>query len=117
MLEGGDVFRIGDFAKLTRVSVKTLHHYDDIGLFKLRQTDEATGYRLYSFEQLPRLNRILALKDLGFTLGQVADILDEGLSPGELEGMLRLAKSGTRGGDGRAAQRAGRAATIWQRNR
>lgn len=84
------MFRIGDFARLTRVSVKTLHHYDDIGLFKPLRADEATGYRFYSFEQLPRLNRILALKDLGFTLGQVADILDEGLSPGELEGMLRL---------------------------
>ena len=87
------MFKIGDFAKLTRVSVKTLHHYGDVGLFKPAWTDAATGYRFYSFEQLPRLNRILALKDLGFTLQQVADILDEGLSPGELEGMLRLRRA------------------------
>lgn len=84
------MFKIGDFAKLTRVSVKTLHHYDDIGLFRPKHVDEATGYRYYSFEQLPRLNRILVLKDLGFVLEHVSKLLDEGLSPEELEGMLRL---------------------------
>lgn len=84
------MFKIGDFAKLTRVSVKTLHHYDEIGLFRPKHVDEATGYRYYSFEQLPRLNRILVLKDLGFALEHISKLLNEGLSPGELEGMLRL---------------------------
>lgn len=84
------MFKIGDFAKLTRVSIKTLHHYDDIGLFRPKHVDEATGYRHYSFGQLSRLNRILVLKDLGFALEHVAKILDEGLSSGDLEGMLRL---------------------------
>lgn len=84
------MFKIGDFAKLTQVSVKTLHHYDDIGLFRPKRVDDATGYRYYSFEQLPRLNRILVLKDLGFALELVAKLLDEGLNSEELEGMLRL---------------------------
>src|SRR5215510_3401762 len=84
------MFRIGDFSRLTGVSVKTLHHYDDIGLFKPLRTDPFTGYRFYSFEQLPRLNRILALKDLGFSLEQIARILDDDLSAEQLTGMLRL---------------------------
>lgn len=87
------MFKIGDFARLTRVGVKTLRYYDEIGLLKPARTDEASGYRLYSFGQLPRLNRILALKGLGFTLEQVARIMDEGLGPGELEGMLRLRRA------------------------
>src|SRR5215470_13067245 len=84
------MFRIGDFSGLTGVSVKTLHHYDDIGLFKPLRADPFTGYRYYSFDQLPRLNRILALKDLGFPLGQIARILDNDLTLEQLTGMLRL---------------------------
>jgi effector-binding domain-containing protein len=52
--------------------------------------DGYTGYRYYTLDQLPRLNRILALKDLGFALDQVARLLDEDVSPAELRGMLRL---------------------------
>src|SRR5215510_14368227 len=84
------MFRIGDFSRLTGVSVKTLHHYDDMGLFRPLRVDPFTGYRYYSFEQLPRLNRILALKDLGFSLEQIARILDDDLSAEQLTGMLRL---------------------------
>lgn len=84
------MFKIGDFSKLTRVSVKTLHHYDEIGLFKPLRIDRATGYRYYSFDQLPRLNRILALKDLGFSLEQIARILDDNLTAEQLSGMLAL---------------------------
>ncbi len=84
------MFKIGDFSRLTGVSVKTLHHYDDIGLFRPLRTDPFTSYRYYSFEQLPRLNRILALKDLGFSLEQIARILDDNLNAEQLTGMLRL---------------------------
>src|SRR5688572_22415975 len=84
------MFKIGDFSKLTCVSVKTLHHYDEIGLFKPLRVDRVTGYRYYSFDQLPRLNRILALKDLGFSLEQVARVLDDDLSAEQLSGMLVL---------------------------
>jgi DNA-binding transcriptional MerR regulator len=87
------MFKIGDFSKLTRVPVRTLHYYDEIGLLKPNQVDRFTGYRYYSFEQLPRLNRILALKDLGFSLEQIAQLLDENLSPEQMRGMLRLRKA------------------------
>ncbi len=69
------MFKIGDFSRLTRVPITTLHHYDEIGLFKPARLDAFTGYRYYSFEQLPRLNRILALRGLGFSLEQVGRML------------------------------------------
>jgi DNA-binding transcriptional MerR regulator len=84
------MFKIGDFSKLTQISVKALHHYDEIGLFKPVYVDEITGYRYYSFEQLPRLNRILALKDLGFSLETIAELLSEALSSDTLETLLKL---------------------------
>ena len=56
--------KIGDFAKLGRVSIKTLRYYDTFGLLRPDQIQWRTGYRSYSPDQLPRLNRILALKDL-----------------------------------------------------
>jgi DNA-binding transcriptional MerR regulator len=84
------MFKIGDFSKLSRVSVKTLRYYDEVGLLKPIQIDRFTGYRFYSVDQLPRLNRILALKDLGFSLEQIGRLLDEELPPSELRGMLRL---------------------------
>ena len=84
------MLRIGDFAKIARVSVKTLHHYDEIGLLKPELTQTGSGYRYYSIDQLPRLNRILVLKDLGFTLNQIRAILNENLSSVEIRGMLRL---------------------------
>jgi DNA-binding transcriptional MerR regulator len=84
------MFKIGDFSKLTRVPVKTLRYYDDIGLFKPLQVDRFTHYRYYSFDQLPRLNRILALRDLGFPLEQIGRMLDDDLTPEQLTGILRL---------------------------
>jgi len=72
------MLRIGEFSRLARVSVKALRLYDRLGLLKPVRTDELTGYRHYSSEQLPRLNAILALKELGFSLEQVALLLDEG---------------------------------------
>jgi DNA-binding transcriptional MerR regulator len=87
------MFRIGDFSKLTRVSIKMLRHYDDIGLLKPVRVDLATNYRYYSADQLPRLNRIIALKDLGFSLEQIAMLLDERLSTEELRGMLKLRRA------------------------
>jgi DNA-binding transcriptional MerR regulator len=84
------VIRIGDFSSLTRLSVKTLRYYDETGLLRPVRVDPSTGYRYYSASQLPRLYRILALKDLGFALDQIAQILDGGVSAEELRGMLRL---------------------------
>jgi DNA-binding transcriptional MerR regulator len=84
------MFKIHDFARLSQVSVRTLHYYDQLGLLKPMRVDPFTGYRYYSAEQLPRLNRILALKDLGFTLEQITDLLRGELPPPQLRDMLRL---------------------------
>lgn len=87
------MIRIGDFSKLSQVSIKTLRYYDEMGLLKPLTVDRFTGYRYYSVNQLPRLNRILALKDLGFSLEQIAKALGEGVSPEQLRGMLRLKRA------------------------
>jgi DNA-binding transcriptional MerR regulator len=84
------MFAIGDFARHGRVSVRMLRHYDAIGLLRPARVDEATGYRYYEAGQLARLNRLIALKDLGFTLQNIGSILDEQVSAEELRGMLKL---------------------------
>ncbi len=84
------MIKIGDFARLSQVTVPTLRHYDEVGLLKPISVDSVSGYRYYSVFQLPRLNRILALKDLGFTLLQIENVLNGGLTPAELRGMLKL---------------------------
>ncbi|MEW9517455.1 MerR family transcriptional regulator [Streptomyces tubercidicus] len=84
------MFTIGDFAQYGRVSARMLRHYDAIGLLRPARTDPVTGYRFYEAAQLARLNRIIALKDLGFGLQQVGAILAEEVSVPELRGMLRL---------------------------
>lgn len=81
---------IGEFARHGRISVRMLRHYDAIGLLRPAHVDAASGYRSYDAAQLARLNRIVALKDLGFTLHQVGAILDDKVSVEELRGMLRL---------------------------
>ena len=78
------MFKIGDFSRLTQVTVKALRHYDRLGLLAPEAIDPETGYRYYSGAQVPRLSRILALKDLGFSLEQVGTLLDADLSPAQL---------------------------------
>ncbi|MEW2384257.1 MerR family transcriptional regulator [Micromonospora sp. NPDC047707] len=87
------MFTIGDFARLGRVSVRMLRHYDSIGLLRPAAVDPHTGYRYYTAVQLRRLNRVIALKDLGLTLAQVQVILDDALDVAELRGMLRLRRA------------------------
>ncbi|WP_406159280.1 MerR family transcriptional regulator [Streptomyces sp. NBC_00882] len=87
------MFTIGDFARHGRVSVRMLRHYDATALLRPVHVDPASGYRYYTAAQLARLNRIIALKDLGFTLQQVQDIVDEKVSAEELRGMLRLRRA------------------------
>ena len=82
--------KIGNFARVGQVSVQTLRHYDDLGLLKPMEVDSLSGYRYYVLDQLPRLNRILALKDLGFSLEQVAHMLEDDLSPAVLRDLLRI---------------------------
>lgn len=84
------MIKIGDFAHLSQVSVPALRHYDEIGLLKPVAVDASTGYRYYSVAQLPRLNRILALKDLGFSLEQIDHVISGGLTLDQLRGMLKM---------------------------
>ncbi|MFV0352048.1 MAG: MerR family transcriptional regulator [Oscillospiraceae bacterium] len=69
------MFKIGEFSKLTQVSIRMLRYYDEMGLLKPQQTDAFTGYRLYSAAQIPLLNKIVFLRDLDFTVAQIADAL------------------------------------------
>lgn len=82
------MFRIGEFAQIAQVSGRQLRYYDQLGLLSPIRVDPDTGYRHYSIRQLPRLNRILALKELGLTLEQIATFLENEVSPAELRGML-----------------------------
>jgi predicted transcriptional regulator YdeE/DNA-binding transcriptional MerR regulator len=84
------MIKIGDFSKLAHVSVKALHHYDELGLLIPAHVDRYSGYRYYALDQLAVLNRILALKDLGLSLEQIAQLLHEDLTLAEMRGMLRL---------------------------
>jgi DNA-binding transcriptional MerR regulator len=87
------VFSIGEFARHGRVSVRMLRHYDAIGLLRPAVVDPDSGYRFYQAAQLAELNRIIALKDLGFTLQQVQAIAAEKVSAAELRGMLKLRRA------------------------
>jgi DNA-binding transcriptional MerR regulator len=86
------MFSIGEFARLGGVSVRTLRHYDEIGLLPPATVDPDTGYRGYSAKQLGQLNRIIALKELGLTLTQARRLLD-GITVKELGGMLILRRA------------------------
>ena len=70
------MLKIGEFSKLSRVSVRMLRHYDDIGLLPPARIDRFTGYRYYSPDQLPVIGRITALKDMGFQLADIVRILE-----------------------------------------
>jgi DNA-binding transcriptional MerR regulator len=87
------VFKIGDFSRLTHITVKALRYYDEIGLLKPVKVDQFTGYRYYSAEQLPRLNYILALKDLGLSLEDIAMLAQNSLSPAQMRDIFILKKA------------------------
>lgn len=87
------MFRIGEFSIIAQVSGRLLRYYDEIGLLVPEYTDPQSGYRYYSAKQLPRLNRILASKELGFSLEQIARLLDQNISADEIRGMLTLRKA------------------------
>lgn len=71
-------FIIGEFSKLCRVTVKTLRHYEEIGLLIPKEVDEWTRYRFYDLSQLRRMSRIIYLKDLGFSLEEIKNLFEEG---------------------------------------
>ena len=87
------MIKIGDFARLSQVSVVTLRYYDEMDLLKPVKVESFSGYRFYSAEQLPLLNRILALKDLGFSLEQIRLMLADGLTLEQLRSMLTMQRN------------------------
>src|SRR5215467_12046897 len=82
------MFKIGEFSKLTRVTVKMLRHYDEIGLLAPSFVEPGSGYRYYLAEQLPRLNQIIALKDLGFSLDAIKVLIDPQAPPERRRALL-----------------------------
>lgn len=87
------MLNIGEFARLGQVSPRMLRHYDEIGLLKPERVEAANSYRLYSVHQLGRLHRIVALRDMGFSLDQIRELLLDDVSVVELRGMLRLRRA------------------------
>lgn len=78
------MLRIGDFSRLSRVSIRMLRYYDEMGLLKPDKVDDFTGYRYYKEEQLLVMGKIIALKDMGFGIHAIAEILKSS-SPKEIE--------------------------------
>lgn len=87
------MFRIGDFSRIARVSARLLRFYDEIGLLAPAHADPQTGYRHYTVTQLPQLNRITVLKELGFSLEQIGDMLKSPPAADELRRMLLLRRN------------------------
>lgn len=78
------MLKISEFSRLGRVPASTLRYYDEAGLLRPAAVDASSEYRFYKIEQLEQLNRILALKDMGFGLADIASIVAQNPSPGEL---------------------------------
>lgn len=84
------MLKIGEFSRLSQVTIDSLHHYDEIGLFQPAYIDPASKYRYYTLEQLPHIHRIMALKELGLSLEQIGSMVNEELDAEEIRGMLHL---------------------------
>jgi len=82
--------KIGDFSKLSRISIRMLRHYDDMGLLKPCTVDSFTGYRYYSPAQLQTANRIASLRDMGFSLASIMEIIRQYHDPLALEAFLSV---------------------------
>lgn len=87
------MFRIGEFSKIAQVSGRLLRYYDEIGLLKPQYIDKWTNYRYYTADQLGRLNRILALKELGLSLNQIRVMLDEDIDTDAIRQLYLQRKS------------------------
>jgi DNA-binding transcriptional MerR regulator len=84
------MLKVSEFSRLCQVPVKTLRYYDEIGLFTPSEIDRFTSYRYYTLDQLPRIHRIMALKELGLSLDQIAQLLSANLSSAEIHAMFQL---------------------------
>lgn len=87
------MLKIGDFSKISRVSIRMLRHYDEIDLLKPIQIDPFTGYRYYSEEQLLVVGRIMALKNMGFRLSTIREIMEAYEDREQLETFLNVKRA------------------------
>lgn len=69
------MYRIGEFSKLSKTTIKTLRYYDDLGLLQPETVDDFTGYRLYSTKQLVELHRIQELRQIGLSIAEIKQII------------------------------------------
>ncbi|WMC91433.1 MerR family transcriptional regulator [Kineothrix sp. MB12-C1] len=84
------MLKIGDFSKLSRISIRMLRHYDELGLLMPKTIDNFTGYRYYAEDQLPVASRIASLKDMGFGLSAIGEILKNYEDPQALSEFLTV---------------------------
>lgn len=84
------MLKIGDFSKLSRISIRMLRHYDEHGLLTPASIDPMTGYRYYGEDQLMEAERIQALKGMGFALSVIREILEKYEEPEEMERFLLI---------------------------
>ena len=91
------MLKIGEFSKLSRVSIRMLRRYNEVGLLLPAETDPITGYRYYSEDQLPAAGRITALRDMGFGLAAIEQLLATWEEPVALEAILDQASPVARG--------------------
>jgi DNA-binding transcriptional MerR regulator len=82
------MFKIGEFAALTQIAVSQLRYYDEIDLFTPAHVDPDTGYRYYSAEQIPRLDQIIVLRELGFSLDQIRDLQQRHITQDQIWNIL-----------------------------
>ena len=69
------MYKIGEFSKLSTISVRMLRHYDQLNLLNPQLIDTESGYRYYSSKQLKKVNKIQRLKELGFSLSEIKEML------------------------------------------
>jgi effector-binding domain-containing protein len=87
------LYKIGDFSRLCRITVRAIRYYDEIGLLKPVRVDQTTGYRYYSIEQLPTLNRIIMLKGIGLSLDDIKGLLNNGMSADYIRQLLQVKRT------------------------
>lgn len=90
---GRDMLKIGDFSKLSRISIRMLRHYDEIGLLRPKYIDPFTSYRYYGEDQLPIAGQITALRDMGFGLSAIGEILRSYDNPEKLAEFLAVKRA------------------------
>jgi DNA-binding transcriptional MerR regulator len=87
------MLKIGDFSRISQVTIKALRLYDTLGLLQPASIDPFTSYRYYRLDQLADIHRIVALKEMGLSLDQIRELLDSKLPLEQLRGMLRLKRA------------------------